>query len=198
MSEGHMQHGAFLTTAGVPKRVITVRDATEADMDAVQVIYADDVSHGLASFDEVPPTVSEMLARRAKVLELGLPYLVAENDGHPIGFSYAMTYRLRTAYRYTIEDSVYVADGNRGRGIGRALLTALITRCEAGPWRQMIAIIGNSSNWASIALHEALGFRKVGTFQAVGFKLGRWVDSVLMQRHLASGSTALPDDIGRS
>ena len=192
-----MQTGAILQAPEPAKRAIIIRDAAEADMEAIQAIYGHHVTHGLASFEEVPPTVDELLARRAKVLELGLPYLAADDEGQPVGFCYATIYRTRPAYRYTVEDSVYVADKNHGRGIGRALLTALIARCETGHWRQMIAIIGNSSNWASIALHEALGFRKVGIFEAVGFKAGRWVDSVLMQRPLARGCTALPDDIGQ-
>jgi len=161
-----------------------VREACAADVRAIQGIYAHHVLHGLASFEETPPTLEEMTARRAAVLALGLPYLVAESEGRVVGYAYATSYRPRPAYRYTIEDSVYVADGLSGRGIGTALLQALIERCERGPWRQMLAIIGDSGNSASIALHRRMGFRLVGTFDTVGFKLGRWVDTVLMQRAL--------------
>lgn len=170
---------------------IIVRDTEDADLPAIQTIYAGEVLEGLATFEEVPPTVDELLSRRAGILKLGLPYLTAEQGGQVVGYSYAAPYRPRPAYRHTIEDSVYVAEGMQGRGIGRALLSALITRCEAGPWRQMIAVIGNSDNAGSIALHYNLGFRHAGTLEAVGFKLGRWVDTVLMQRALGPGSGTL-------
>lgn len=173
---------------------VTVRDATEADMEAVQVIYEEAVLHGLASFEEAPPTPDDMLARRAKVLGQGLPWLVAELDGRVAGYAYASSYRDRSGYRYTIEDSVYVAEDMRGRGVGRALLAVLLERCNAGPWRQMVAVIGDSDNKGSVALHESLGFRLVGTLEAVGFKLGRWVDSVYMQIPLGEGSDTMPHD----
>jgi phosphinothricin acetyltransferase len=176
----------------VAERPITIRDATDADMAAIEIIYAHHVLHGLATFEEVPPSADELLVRRASVLALGLPYLVAEMDGRIVGYSYATTYRQRPAYRYTIEDSVYVADGFGGRGIGTALLRTLIARCETGPWRQMLAVIGNSANAGSIALHRSLGFEMAGTLKSVGFKLGRWVDTVLMQRALGEGSRTAP------
>jgi phosphinothricin acetyltransferase len=162
-------------------------------MAAVQAIYEEAVRYGLASFEEAPPALADMLARRAKVLGQGLPWLVAELDGRVAGYAYAASYRDRSGYRYTIEDSVYVADGMQGRGVGRALLAALLERCNAGPWRQMVAVIGDSENKGSIALHESLGFRMVGTLAAVGFKLGRWVDSVYMQIPLGEGSDTLPE-----
>jgi L-amino acid N-acyltransferase YncA len=171
---------------------IVVRDAQDADMPAIQAIYAHHVLHGLATFEEVPPDVPEMLRRRAAILALRLPYLVAEADGRVLGYSYASTYRPRPAYRNTIEDSVYVADGQGGQGIGTALLSALIARCEAGPWRQMLAVIGNSSNEGSIALHRRLGFEEMCTLRSVGFKLGQWVDCVLMQRALGAGDGTPP------
>ncbi len=177
---------------------IIARDATEADMPAIQEIYRHHVLFGLASFEETPPDVAEMAARREAVLSSGLPYLAAEIDGRVLGYCYATAYRPRPAYRYTIEDSVYVADGFSGRGIGAALLENLIERCEAGPWRQMIAIVGNSGNAGSIALHRRLGFRHVGTFGAIGFKLGGWVDTLLMQRALGAGETAPPTDFSAS
>ena len=171
---------------------VLVRDAHEADIGAVTSIYARHVLHGLASFEEVPPSLDEMRSRRASVLQLGLPYLVAELEGRIVGYSYATSYRARPAYRYTVEDSVYVEDGLNGRGIGTALLTALIARCERGPWRQMLAVIGDSGNAGSIALHRRLGFAPAGNLVAVGFKLGRWVDSVFMQRALGAGDSSKP------
>jgi L-amino acid N-acyltransferase YncA len=173
---------------------VTVRDATDADMAAVQRIYAFYVSHGLGTFEEIPPSVEELKARREVVLRLGLPYLIAELDGDVVGYAYAGTYRPRPAYRYTVEDSVYIADGSRGYGVGTSLLSTLIQRCEPGPWRQMIAVIGDSQNTASIALHRRCGFRDVGTFTAVGYKLGRWVDTMLMQRALGRGADVPPSD----
>lgn len=161
-------------------------------MPQIQAIYAHHVLHGLASFEEVPPGVEELRSRRASVLALGLPYLVVEVDGKIAGYGYATLYRSRSAYRHSLEDSVYVREDCAGQGIGSALLKALIERCAAGPWRQMIAVIGDSANTASIALHAKHGFRHVGTLAAVGFKFGRWVDSVLMQRELGDGGTTLP------
>ena len=171
---------------------LLVRDATEADMTAIQAIYAAEVLHGLATFEETPPGVEEMTARRAAVRAAGLPYLAAERDGRVVGYSYATAFRPRPAYRHTIEDSVYVADGMHRQGVGRALLAALIARCEAGPWRQMVAVIGNRGNTGSIGLHAAHGFRHAGLLEAAGFKLGRWVDIVLMQRPLGAGNAAPP------
>ncbi|WP_368744788.1 N-acetyltransferase family protein [Desertibaculum subflavum] len=173
---------------------IVVRDAAAADFEAVREIYGPFVRSGLATFEEEVPTSAALAARHAAVIGAGLPYLVAEKAGEVVGYAYATGYRPRPAYRHTVEDSVYVRDGLAGQGIGRALLTGLVLRCEAGPWRQMIAVIGDSGNEASIALHRALGFRPVGTLTAVGFKLGRWVDTVLMQRELGAGATALPHD----
>ena len=173
---------------------IAIRDASEADMTEVQHIYEHHVLNGLATFEEVPPTVDEMVRRRAAVAEAGLPYLVAVVDGRVAGYCYATSYRPRPAYRHTIEDSVYVSEALRGRRIGAALLGELIARCEAGPWRQMLAVIGNSGNAGSIALHGRLGFEPVGTIRSVGFKLGRWVDTVLMQRALGPGAATRPSD----
>jgi L-amino acid N-acyltransferase YncA len=175
-----------------PETDLVIREASEADMVRVQQIYAHHVLHGIASFEEEAPTIEQMLARRGEVLRQGLPFLVAAQDGAVMGYSYAAAFRARSAYRYTIEDSVYLADGLTGRGVGRALLTALIARCEPGPWRQMIAVIGDSGNEASIRLHSRLGFAHVGTLRSVGFKLGRWVDSVLMQRDLGPGDSIPP------
>jgi L-amino acid N-acyltransferase YncA len=185
--------GDLMTVVNVPNSTdeVLVRDATEADMSAIQAIYAHYVLNGLATFEEVPPSVEEMVSRRTSVFGAGLPYLAAEIDGRVVGYCYATLYRPRPAYRHTIEDSVYVASGLGERGIGSVLLKTLIVRCEAGPWRQMLAVIGNSGNAGSIALHRQLGFQPAGTLSAVGFKLGQWVDTVLMQRALGDGATSL-------
>jgi phosphinothricin acetyltransferase len=181
------------TAAGVGSLV--VRDAAEADMEAVARIYAHHVERGLATFEEAAPTDEEMRARRLKVLAVGAPYLVAEIDGEIVGYCYAAPYHARPAYRHTLEDSVYVAPGRGGRGIGGALLAELIARCEAGPWRWMVAIIGDSGNSASITLHRRYGFEPVGTLRSVGFKHGRWVDTPIMQRVLGPGDSRPPDDL---
>ncbi|AET88796.1 MULTISPECIES: GNAT family N-acetyltransferase [Caballeronia] len=165
---------------------LLVRDAASGDFDAIARIYSHYVEHALATFEETAPSADDMRARHAAIAAAGLPYLVAELDGAVAGYAYASAYRPRSAYRHTIEDSVYVADGHGGRGIGLALMQSLIERCERGPWRQMIAVIGNSGNAASIALHARLGFEHVGVLRRVGFKHGRWVDSVLMQRALGA------------
>ncbi|MEA2856976.1 MAG: hypothetical protein QOH98_1297 [Methylobacteriaceae bacterium] len=172
---------------------LLVRPSIEADIAAIARIYAHHVLHGLASFEEVPPDAAELAERRKEVLTHGLPYLTAERAGEVVGYAYAAPYRARSAYRFTIEDSVYIEAGRVGQGIGRALLRRLIELCEAGPWRQMIAVIGDSENHASIGLHRAEGFRMIGTHPAVGLKFGRWVDSVLMQRELGEGMRTLPE-----
>jgi L-amino acid N-acyltransferase YncA len=169
---------------------VIIRDAMESDVGAIRHIYAFYVRSGLATFEEIPPSIDDMIARRATVVTAGLPYIIAELDSQVVGYAYATSYRPRPAYRNTIEDSVYVADGMGGRGIGKALLESLIARCEAGPWRQMLAVIGNSENAGSIALHRGLGFQPVGTLKSVGFKLGQWVDTVLMQRALGAGDSS--------
>jgi phosphinothricin acetyltransferase len=172
---------------------LTLRDACEEDMPAIHAIYAHHVLHGTASFELEPPSLSDMLKRRADVLANGLPYVVAERGGEVVGYGYATLYRPRPAYRSTVEDSVYVREGMGGMGIGHALLSRVIERCVADGRRQMIAIIGNSENIGSIRLHERLGFKRVGVFESVGFKHGRWLDTVLMQRGLGDGSSsALP------
>lgn len=174
------------------RATVVVSDATEADMDAVLRIYTHHVLHGLATFEEIPPSVADMQERRRTVLAAGLPYLVARVDGDIVGYAYATSFRPRPAYRHTIEDSVYVRDGLAARGVGTALLTELVSRCSAGPWRQMLAVIGNSENHGSIRLHQRLGFSDAGIQKAVGFKLGRWVDTVMMQRPLGPGSSTPP------
>jgi phosphinothricin acetyltransferase len=170
-----------------PRLATLVRVATESDMAAVRDIYAHYVIHSLATFEETSPTLEEMLGRRRASVDLGLPYLVAAAGGEIFGFAYAGAYRSRPAYRFTVEDSVYVADGLGSQGIGSALLGELIARCEGGgPWRQMLAVVGDSANSGSIALHRRFGFELVGTLRSVGFKHGRWVDTPILQRPLGA------------
>ena len=171
-------------------RRATVRDSTADDVAAIRRIYAHHVLRGLASFEEEPPPEAEIARRRSDVIGRNMPYLVAEVEGTVVGYSYVSPYRARTAYRFSVENSVYVDQRLVGRGIGHALLTALVARCEAGPWRQMIAVVGDSANQASIRLHEQCGFRRIGTLTSVGFKFGRWVDSVVLQRELGGGPLA--------
>lgn len=174
-------------------RNLVIRESKEADLADILGIYTPEVLHGLATFEQAPPSVEEMRRRRQSVLQMGLPYLVAELDDTVVGYAYANNHRPRPAYRNSIENSVYVTKEMHGKGIGKALLQALIERCENGRWRQMVAVIGGSENAGSIGLHENLGFRHVGVLKAVGFKLGRWVDTVMMQRPLGDGSKTLPD-----
>ena len=174
------------------RRALVIRIANDADMGAVRGIYAHYVLRSLATFEETPPTLDEMLLRRRASVDLGLPYLVAEAGEEILGFAYAAAYRSRPAYRFTVEDSVYVADGLRGRGIGSALLGELVARCEAGPWRQMLAVVGDSGNSGSIALHRRFGFELAGRLRSVGFKHGRWVDTPILQRGLGAGDTQPP------
>lgn len=161
-----------------------VRDSRESDVERIHSIYTHHVLHGTASFEEEPPSMGELHKRRADVLSHGLPFLVGEIDGGVAGYAYAGLYHTRSAYRFTLEDSVYVDHHMRRRGVGYALVRELLARCEQGPWRQMIAVIGDSANTGSIGLHEQFGFRLIGTLQAVGFKFERALDVVLMQREL--------------
>ena len=169
-----------------------MRPATPDDLPAIQSIYAHHVLHGLASFEEAPPPLEEMRRRFDDVRSRALPYLAADFGGVLVGYGYCAPYRSRSAYRYSLEDSVYVRQGSEGRGVGGALLGALIERCEALGYRQLIAVIGDSGNAASINLHAAFGFLRVGTLRSAGFKFGRWVDSVLMQRPLGPGDSTHP------
>lgn len=175
---------------------LTIRPSTDADLPAITAIYGWNVLNGLGTFEEDPPAQDEMTRRRAAFLERGLPYLVAEEDGVVLGYAYAGPFRLRAAYRYTVEDSVYVSPDAVGKGVGKALLTALIAQCEALGLRQMCAVIGDSGNTASIGLHAAMGFEQKGVFPAMGHKFGRWVDLVWMQRPLNGGGERQPDSPG--
>ena len=178
---------------GAEAAAIAVRPSRADDVPRIAAIYAHHVLTGLASFETVPPEAAEIARRREDVLARGLPYLVAEADGALLGYAYAAPYRARAAYRYTLEDSVYVDRACTGRGAGRALLQRLVEECARRGYRQLVAVIGDSANRASIALHEACGFARVGLLPSVGFKLGRWVDSVLMQRALGEGDRAPPE-----
>jgi phosphinothricin acetyltransferase len=171
---------------------IALREAAPHDVPRIAAIYAHHVRTGLASFEVEPPDEAEIARRLDDVRARDLPYLVAEADGRVLGYAYAAPYRARPAYRYTLEDSVYVDRDSTGRGVGRMLLERLVTECAARGYRQLVAVIGDSANRSSIALHEACGFARVGLLPAVGFKLGRWVDSVLMQRALGDGDRTLP------
>ena len=169
-----------------------IRDAMDSDMPAIQAIYAHHVTSGVASFETVPPTLEEMTRRRNDVLSKGLPYRVAEQAGQVVGYAYATPYRERVAYASTVENSVYVRNDRYGQGIGKALLKAVIKHCIAGDWRQMVAVIGDSRNEGSIALHTQAGFRRVGVFEKVGYKQGQWLDTVLMQRGLGEAGSTPP------
>ncbi len=171
-----------------------IRDSTEADLAAITAIYAHAVLTGVASFELEAPDIPEIARRRTATLAGSFPYLVAECDGVVAGYSYASSYRTRPAYRFSVENTVYVAPDRHGHGIGRALLTALIARCEASGYRLMVAVIGDSANAASIGLHTALGFSRAGLLPNVGWKQQRWLDSIFMTRPLGQGPTAPPAD----
>jgi L-amino acid N-acyltransferase YncA len=173
-----------------------LRPAEAGDLEAVQAIYAHHVLNGLGTFEEAPPTLAEMAERRAAVRARGLPWLVAEEGGTVLGYAYAGPFRTRAAYRYIVEDSVYVAEAARGRGAGKALLLALIEECERLGLRQMVGIIGDSGNEASLALHRACGFELMGVMPGLGWKFDRWVDVVWTQRALGPGAEAAPDSPG--
>jgi phosphinothricin acetyltransferase len=170
---------------------LTIRPAILSDIPAITRIYAVAVEHGTASFELEPPDEAEMARRMARLQEGGYPYIVAERDGAVAGYAYAGVYRARPAYRWSVEDTVYIAPQHQRAGIGRKLLDCLIEEAERAGFRQMIAVIGDSPNQApSIGLHRQAGFRLVGILENVGFKHGRWLDSVLMQRALGDGGTA--------
>lgn len=170
--------------ASVTDASFDLRSPTPGDMAAVHAIYASYVHTHTATFEEVPPDVDEMRHRHDVLVALGMPYLVALEDTTVVGFAYAAPFRQRSAYRYTVEDSIYVHPDAVGRGVGRCLLAELISRCRALNHRQMVAVIGDSGNAASIRLHHRLGFVPAGTLKEVGFKFGRWIDSVYMQKTL--------------
>jgi len=171
---------------------VQLRPAVPGDLPAVQGIYAHHVLNGLASFEEEPPPLDEIRRRYDDVAGRGLPWLVAEYGDAIAGYGYCAPYRARSAYRYALEDSVYVRHDMVGRGVGRVLLEELVRLCEAAGYRQIVAVIGDSANAASINLHAAAGFLRVGTLRSAGFKFGRWVDSVFMQKPLGPGDGTAP------
>jgi len=175
---------------------LNIRPATQRDAAAVAAIYGHHVRHGLGTFEEVPPSEDEMAQRMAVVLELGLPYLVMEDAGRVLGFSYASAFRQRAAYRYTAEESVYIHPDHLAQGIGKALVAEVISRCETLGLRQLVAVIGDSQNAGSIGLHRSLGFLEIGVGRGFGFKHGRWVDIVQMQKPLNGGDATPPDGAG--
>jgi len=177
---------------------LSLRPATAADAPALAAVYGDACLHGVGTFEEVPPGVDEMAARLAAVVGRGLPYVLAEIEGQVAGFAYAAPFRLRAAYRFTVEDSVYIHPDFKGRGVGRALLSRVLADCEALGLRQVIAVIGGADNEGSIGLHRALGFEMQGTMRGVGHKFGEWRDIVMMQRALNGGVETAPDAPGLS
>jgi phosphinothricin acetyltransferase len=176
---------------------IRVRESRESDMPRIHAIYCHHVRTGLGSFEETPPDLAEMVRRRGDIIAKGLPYLVAETDDPAVpdgiaGYAYVGPFRPRSAYRYSVEDSIYTAPEAQRRGIGRLLLDELVRRCTALGYRQMVAVIGDSANLGSIGVHKAAGFKQVALLPAIGLKFGRWVDIVMMQRPLGEGQMTLP------
>lgn len=171
---------------------LLLRPSTDADLPAITAIYADAVLNGTGTFELDVPDVDEMARRRADVLGKALPWLVAEEGGEVLGYAYANHFRPRRAYRFCLEDSIYLHPGARGRGVGRLLLAELLARCDAAGARQMLAVIGDAANAGSVAVHAALGFEHAGVLKASGWKFGRWLDVVLMQRRLGTGAATDP------
>ena len=170
-----------------------IRPSSDADLPAITAIYAHHVLHGTGSFETEPPSVADMMARRADVLSKGLPYLVVEQDGKIAGFAYGNWFKPRPAYQYSVEDSIYMAPDLQGKGLGRALLTELMARFEAVGIRKVMAIIGDSTNTGSVGIHLALGFTQVGIVDSCGWKFGAWRDIVIMQKTIGLGDTQPPD-----
>jgi len=171
---------------------VSIRPARLDDIESITAIYGHAVTYGTASFELEAPTQAEMTQRVKSLLDENFPYLVAESDGTVVGYAYAALYRTRPAYRFSVEDSVYVDPKAQRLGIGRILLDRLVVESEKRGFRQMIAVIGDSSQTASIELHRAAGFGMIGTIKNVGFKFGRWLDTVVMQRALGDGARTKP------
>lgn len=172
-----------------------IRPSRDEDLPALTAIYGHHVLHSTGTFETEPPSVADMTARRADVLSKGLPYLIAEEDGRIAGFAYGNWFKPRPAYRYSVEDSIYLAPDLHRKGLGRALLTELLARCEAVGIRKMMAIIGDSANAGSVGVHLALGFTQVGIVESCGWKLGAWRDIVIMQKTLGAGDTQPPTEL---
>jgi L-amino acid N-acyltransferase YncA len=173
--------------------MLTLRPSTDQDVAAITAIYAHHVTHGTGTFETTPPTESDMAARRQDVLAKGLPYLVAEQDGRVLGYAYCQWFKPRPAYRFSAEDSIYLDPKAAGQRIGNKLLVELVRQAEAAGIRKLIAVIGDSGNAASIGVHRAIGFRHVGTIESCGWKFGRWLDIVLMEKSLGEGSRTAPE-----
>ena len=171
----------------------SIRASRDDDVPAITAIYAHHVLHGTGTFETDPPSAQDMAARRADVLAKGLPYLVAEHEGRVVGFAYCNWFKPRPAYRFSAEDSIYVADGAHGRGLGRQLLDALCAQAEAAGVRKLLAVIGDSANAGSIGVHRAAGFTQVGVMRSVGWKFGAWRDVVLMEKPLGAGDSTAPE-----
>lgn len=171
-----------------------IRPSTEADLPAITRIYAHHVLHGTGTFETTPPTLEEMAGRRADVLGKGLPWLVAEEGGEVIGYAYGNWFKPRPAYRFSVEDSIYLAPEAAGKGLGRALLAELLATLERGGIRKVMAVIGDSANAGSIGVHTALGFQHVGVVKACGWKFGRWLDIVLMEKPLGLADSCPPEE----
>ncbi|MBS77079.1 GNAT family N-acetyltransferase [Variovorax sp.] len=171
----------------------TIRPSREDDIPAIAAIYAHHVLHGTGTFETEPPSPTEMAARRADVLGKGLPYLVAERDGELLGFAYCNWFKPRPAYRYSAEDSIYLAEAARGQGLGARLLAALSEAAEAAGVRKLIAVIGDSANAGSIGVHRGQGFTQVGVLKDCGWKFGQWRDVVLMEKSIGAGSSTHPE-----
>ena len=176
-----------------PSEGLRIRPSTEHDLPSIQAIYEHAVLHGTGTFETEVPNLAEMARRRQEVLSRSLPWLVAESDGRVLGYAYANYFRPRMAYRFCLEDSIYLHPDSQGKGVGRLLLAELIARCEAAGARQMLAVIGDSENAGSIGLHSALGFEHTGVLRNSGWKFGRWLDVVLMQRQLGTGAETSPE-----
>lgn len=176
-----------------PASTLQIRPSTEADMPAIQAIYQHAVLHGTGTFETEVPDLAEMSRRRSEVLGRGLPWLVVQRGDQVLGYAYANYFRPRMAYRFCLEDSIYLHPDNQGLGLGKLLLAELIARCEALGARQMLAVIGDAENRGSIGVHRALGFQDTGVLKSAGWKFGRWLDVVMMQRQLGQGGQSAPD-----
>jgi L-amino acid N-acyltransferase YncA len=173
----------------------TIRPSTDADLPAITAIYAHHVLHGTGTFETTPPSESELAARRADVLAKGLPWLVAEEGGQVLGYAYCQWFKPRPAYRFSAEDSIYLHPDSAGKGLGKALLAELAKQAEALGVRKLIAVIGDSNNAGSVGVHRTLGFTPVGTFKSCGWKFGKWLDIVLMEKALGEGDTTPPEPV---
>ena len=172
--------------------MLNLRPSTDADLPAITAIYAHHVTHGTGTFETVPPSETDMAARRADVLARDLPYLVAEQDGRVLGFAYCQWFKPRPAYRFSAEDSIYLDPNAAGQRIGNKLLSELVRQADAAGVRKLIAVIGDSDNVRSIGVHRAVGFRHVGTIESCGWKFGRWLDIVLMEKPLGEADRTAP------